>query len=151
MLCNWITIFLGIIVCILLFFIIRNEMKKIRENMEISDSTLNRIVQKISSIPDIKNVMDKLTFNPGEKSYTINKEEVYICLKDEKGDYYDENMLIYVLLHEMAHVLCNEIGHTQKFREIFDDLLRKAAEIGIYDNMKAPIADYCLYPDKKKN
>jgi beta-lactamase regulating signal transducer with metallopeptidase domain len=149
MLCNWITIFLGLIVCVLLFFIVRKELRKIRENMEISDLTLNRIVQKMSAIPDIKNVIDKLTFNPGEKSYTINKEEIYICLKDENGEYYDENMLMYVTLHEMAHVLCDEIGHTPKFREIFDDLLRKASDIGIYDNTKPPIPDYCMYPDKR--
>ena len=39
------------------------------------------------------------------------KQKVYLCLKDENNEYYNDNMLIYVALHELAHVLCDEIGH----------------------------------------
>ena len=45
-----------------------------------------------------------------------------MCLKDKNGKYYDDNMLNYVALHELAHVLCDEIGHTDKFYAIFDEL-----------------------------
>ena len=29
---------------------------------------------------------------------------MHLCLKDENGNYYDDNMIIYVALHELAHI-----------------------------------------------
>jgi hypothetical protein len=78
-----------------------------------------------------------------DKSYTINKEKIYLCLKDKQGKYYSNNMLTYVFLHEFAHILCDEIGHTNKFKQIFENLLETATEKGIY-NPSIPIIDnYC--------
>ena len=79
----------------------------------------------------------------GKKSYTINKKRIYICLKDKDGNYYGRNMLIYVILHEFAHVLCEEIGHTERFVTIFNSLLRLAEEYGLYDPDLPPTTDYC--------
>ena len=81
----------------------------------------------------------------GEKSYTINKQKIYLCLTDKDGKYYDENMLTYVLLHEFAHVLCDEQHHTDKFYRIFDDLLDRATAAGVYDPSKPIVKDYCEY------
>ena len=91
--------------------------------------------------------VDSLEFFAGNKSYTINKQKVYLCLKDEKGDYYEDNMLIYVGLHELAHVLCDEVGHTDKWKKIFEDLLVDAEKKGVYDSNVPPILDYCTYND----
>jgi hypothetical protein len=84
----------------------------------------------------------------GEKSYTINKQDVYLCLKDEKDEYYDFNFLIYVQIHECAHLICPEIGHTPLFYELFDALLEKAVKLGIYDDTQPLIRNYCNYNDK---
>ena len=84
----------------------------------------------------------------GEKSYTINKSRIHICLKDETGNYYDRNMLIYVILHELAHVMCDEIGHTPKFHNIFKQVLDKAVFAGIYNDRIPPIKNYCEIPNK---
>ena len=53
---------------------------------------------------------------------------MHLCVKDENNNYYSDNMLMYVALHELAHVLCDEIGHTPKFWAIFDQLLDKASK-----------------------
>lgn len=87
----------------------------------------------------------QLKFYEDNKSYTINKQKVYLCLKDDQDDYYPMNMLMYVAIHELAHVLCNEIGHTPKFHDIFSDLLLRATEIGIYDPDIPVIQNYCGY------
>ena len=92
--------------------------------------------------------VESLDFFAGEKSYTINKQKVYLCLKDENGEYYENNMLLYVALHELAHVLCDEIGHTDKFKQIFEELIIKAENMGIYDSSIPPIVNYCNYNDK---
>ena len=70
----------------------------------------------------------KLTFYNDKKSYTINKKKVHLCIKDENGQYYNDNMLVYVSLHELAHVLCDEVGHTPKYWAIFDALLEEASK-----------------------
>lgn len=90
--------------------------------------------------PEVKN----LKLYEGEKSYTINKDKIYLCLKDENDEYYDTNMLVYVLLHEFSHYLNKEdIGHTPRFHQIFNDLLDKAHKLGVYNASIPPIKNYC--------
>jgi hypothetical protein len=90
-------------------------------------------------------ILGKLNFYEGEKSYTINKKNVYICMKNEAGGYYDKNFLVYVILHEISHALCDEIGHTQKFMAIFADMIDRAARMGLYDKDKPKVENYCNY------
>jgi len=92
-----------------------------------------------------KRVLNELSLYKGDKSYTINKENIYLCLKDENDKYYNDMMLIYVLLHEVSHSLCNEIGHTEKFTKIFKALLDKATQMKIYDPSVQIIRNYCSY------
>lgn len=90
-------------------------------------------------------IIKQLSLYVGNKSYTINKEKVFMCLKNENKKYYDKNTLYYVLLHEVAHVLNDEIGHTDKFNKIFDELLDKATQLGLY-NPNVPIPEnYCSF------
>jgi len=88
-------------------------------------------------------IVDNLQFFEGDKSYTINKKKIYLCLKDEHGDYYDLNMLVYVAIHELSHVLCDEIGHTPKFHRIFQENLEYASKLGLYDPSKPIVDNYC--------
>ena len=82
----------------------------------------------------------------GKESFTLNKNEVSLCLKDKKtGEIYDDNMLTYVLLHEIAHVINkDDVGHTPKFHKKFDELLEKATQLGLFDPSKELIEDYCV-------
>jgi AMMECR1 domain-containing protein len=89
--------------------------------------------------------VDKIVLLEDQKSYTINKKKVYLCLRDENGEYYNDNMLIFVAIHELAHVLCDEIGHTKKFEDIFHKLLQEAIEKKLYDPSFEPIRNYCEY------
>lgn len=93
------------------------------------------------TFPEIRQVQ----LSGSNKSFTINKEQVYICTKDQNGTYYDDNMLIYVLLHELAHVLCDEVGHTDKYKMIFRSLLQRAYDAGLYDPDKRIVDNYCNY------
>ena len=90
--------------------------------------------------PEVKN----LKLYKGDKSYTVNKDKIYICLKDENDEYYNTNMLVYVLLHEFAHYLnTDDIGHTPKFHQVFEELLDKAHDMGIYNASIPPLKNYC--------
>ncbi len=90
-----------------------------------------------------RDIMNEVGFYKGNKSYTINKEKIFICLRDEKDDSYPMNMLIYVTLHEISHSLCPEIGHTEKFNEIFEDLLLEATRFGVYNPSIPILKNYC--------
>ena len=91
------------------------------------------------------NLLDKISLYKGDKSYTINKQKIFLCLKDEHDEYYDDMMLLHVLLHEICHSLCDEIGHTEKFNEMLDELLKKADEMQIYDLEYPVLQNYCQY------
>ena len=80
-------------------------------------------------------------------SYSVNKgEEVVFCLKSKKtGEYHNINLLLYVALHEMAHMACPEIGHGELFKKIFKFLTLEAIKIKIYtkvDYNDKPV-EYC--------
>ena len=81
----------------------------------------------------------------GKSSYTVNKKNVYMCLYNKDGKYYNNNVLIYVLLHELAHCLCDEVGHTQRFKYIFNILLEEATRVGIYDSSQSMDMEYCKF------
>ena len=83
-----------------------------------------------------------ITCKKADKSYTVNKKHMHLCLHNEKGDYFNKNMLIYVALHELAHVKCKSIGHTEEFHAIFDKLLDKATKLGVYNPEIPPVSDY---------
>lgn len=96
-----------------------------KETLLPYDPKIDELKHKLSLVhPESK----KLHFYNDKKSYTINKKKVHLCIKDEKGEYYNDNMLVYVSLHELAHVLCDEVGHTPKYWAMFDALLDEASK-----------------------
>ncbi len=76
-------------------------------------------------------------------SYTVNKgEKIVFCLRSKLIDnIHDNNTLMYVVIHEMAHIGCPEYGHTPLFKNIFKFLLQQSIIIKIYK----PI-DYRINP-----
>lgn len=80
-------------------------------------------------------------------SYTLNKKEINMCLstRDSNEKLYDLNLLMFVCLHELAHVGCLSIGHNKEFTEFFKFLVKYSVVIGIYteiDYSKSP-QEYC--------
>lgn len=113
----------------------------IKEHHLQDDPMLFKLKEMMTPLhPSVKS----LKLYKGNKSYTINKDKIYMCLKDENGEYYPTNHLIYVLLHEFSHYLNkDDIGHTPKFHAIFEDLQEQAEEMGIYDSSIPPVENYC--------
>lgn len=90
--------------------------------------------------------IDELEFYASDESFTEDKRKIFLCLKDENGNYYDYNMLMYVAIHECSHALTEviDIHHvTPEFRGMFEYLLQKATRLGIYEPDKPLIENYC--------
>lgn len=126
---------LGFVCCLL----IKNVYERFNEKQE-TDPVVERVRQKLLILdPKAKD----LKIYKGDRSYTINKEKMFLCVKDDKGDYYDDNMLVYVGTHELAHAINDEIGHGEKFQRIFKELLDRAEGKGLYDPHKPIVQNYC--------
>ena len=80
----------------------------------------------------------------GNSAYTENKAVITMCLKNPKTDeYYDMNTIMYVALHELAHIISKSHGHTEEFKNNFTNLLRKGTKLGIYNPRKPIPETYC--------
>lgn len=84
-------------------------------------------------------------------TYTVDKEDMHICLRtrDQYENIYDINTLMYVCLHESAH-LCNYTpnntpinGHGNEFKMIFKFLVEEAMKINVYQYV-----NYVLNPQE---
>ncbi len=119
-----------------------------------------KVLQLIASLdPETKDGIDDLqnNYNPkalsetidGAKytSYSVNKgEKISICIR-RKGDktFIDDNTIMFVVIHELAHVMTDEVGHTPLFWENMKFLLEEAEKVGIYRpvNYSEEPSQYC--------
>ena len=68
-------------------------------------------------------------------SYSVNKgEQIVFCLRSRDGSdtLVPINVLTYVAIHELAHLMTKEIGHPPSFWENFKRLLHVAIDSRIY-------------------
>jgi hypothetical protein len=88
--------------------------------------------------------------SPGNKytSYSINKgEKIVFCLrsKDSDNKLVDLNTMMFVAIHELAHLMSKSIGHTKEFWDNMKFLLKIGIEINVYtkQNFNKYPQDYC--------
>lgn len=114
------------------------------------DSLCNFLINKYNSdkkhISSIQRLRNK--FNPDNiqesspssqyTSYSVNKgEELHFCLrsKDEKQELHPINTLMFVAIHELAHIMSVTLGHNKEFMTNFKFLLENAVEVGVYEKI----------------
>jgi hypothetical protein len=81
-------------------------------------------------------------------SYSVNKgEKIFMCLRqrNEKEELVNENIILFVALHEMSHVGTASIGHTPEFWNHFAWVLEQAERVKIYEytDFSAHPVEYC--------
>jgi len=131
----------SIIIIFIIIYIVTKSINGCYEYYLSNDPMIQNILVKMRKLHPL---VDKLKWFKGKKSYSINKKKVYLCLKDKDGKYYDENMLMYVAIHELAHCInTKDIGHTPAYYKVFNRLLDRAHKIGIFDKNKPLIQNYC--------
>lgn len=143
-------------------YLVRNLPDK-KEAANLLASTKNNCVKLVKFLtikyPDNSAVKRlQMKYNPdnisestkGSKytSYSVNKgEKIVFCLRsrDENEDLVDPNVLMFVALHELAHVMTKSIGHTKEFWDNFRFLLKESIKAGVYkkqDFRRNPVK-YC--------
>jgi hypothetical protein len=103
---------------------------------------IKAIVNKIDSV-----VIQESSADSKYTSYSVNKGEILVfCLRSKRSyKIHDFNDLLYVAIHEIAHIGCPELGHTPLFFKINKFLINKAIEKGIYKyiDYSKNIKEYC--------
>ena len=89
--------------------------------------------------PRIKNIHSRwsgtLSETPndaGNVAYSLGKNSIFICVREQGGTLADINTSMFVLLHELAHVSTDSYGHTKEFWRNMKYLLDVAEELGVY-------------------
>lgn len=119
------------------------EKKLTDDNELIENYKYIKMIQKRLPNSVIKESSAKSEFT----SYSVNKgEELVFCLRSKKTNkLHDINEIMYVAIHEVAHIGCPEIGHTQLFKKINIFLLEQSVKKGLYKylNYKKTQPEYC--------
>ena len=139
----------------------RNNITKASDLLARTTEKLGYIVENIGQrYPDRDNVKRLVeNFNPTTiketlptseyTAYSENKgEKLAFCLnknKNNNDNLIDSNTLLFVAIHEIAHIMTESVGHTDEFWQNFKFLLEHAVELKIYtpvDYKKEP-ENYC--------
>ena len=93
------------------------------------------------------------------KASTDNMGRIGICLRKKNGSFYDESLLLFVFLHELAHVASThkkydaknkeELDHPVEFWATFKVLLEIIEKIHDYKNIPYSHKKYIMYCDIK--
>lgn len=134
-------------------------LSKIRERLiKLVDHTSKEIKDKDEKTDHLKSLKRlKKNFrpnnitesSPGNKytSYSINKgEKIVFCLRSKETDkLVDINTMMFVAIHEVAHLMTESIGHTTEFWDNMRFLLKEGIKIKVYEKQdfnNVPV-EYC--------
>jgi hypothetical protein len=139
----------------------RNNITKASDLLARTTEKLGYIVENLGQrYPERDNVKRLVeNFNPTTiketlptseyTAYSENKgEKLAFCLnknKNNNDNLIDSNTLLFVAIHEIAHIMTESVGHTDEFWQNFKFLLEHAVELKIYtpvDYKKEP-ENYC--------
>ena len=124
------------------------RVKTLLEHLKKSESQDIRTKTLLSRFnPDNITENDPEEMKSGVTSYTVNKgEKIVVCLRQRNNNFVEINTLMYVIIHELAHI-CDLTSqqHDEKFWNNFEWLLEHAVNIGIYNyvNYSKDEEPYC--------
>lgn len=131
------------------------------EMLDMLITRINKLIDSIKQYPDPDFTLTRLrhwdntfvlenikeSWKNESTSYSINKgEQLVFCIRDKlNNSIHDINTLMFVAIHELAHIVTNELQHTDKFWNNMKKLLHRAEDIGVYkyvDYRMNPV-EYC--------
>jgi hypothetical protein len=125
--------------------IINIRIKKLIEHLKIKydltdkkNKFMSRLIEKYTP-----RLLSEAANDNRYTTFTVDKKDMHICLRtrDTYEKLYDINILMYVVLHELAHFVNYDennnpiIGHGPEFKYIFRILVKESMNIGIYNYM----------------
>jgi predicted metal-dependent hydrolase len=112
------------------------KIQKLLNYLELHNGGEDRVKRLIKKF-NPSNICES-TPNNKYTSYSINKgEKIVMCLRTKDGTdkLIDINTIMFVILHEIAHVMTISIGHTQEFWSNFKFILKISVKTNIYNQV----------------
>jgi len=128
---------------------VRLKMNKLKLHLESTVPDKPQVKQLTRNFEANPNRFKEATPDAEHTSYSVNKgEEVHFCLRQrEDGDesLVNEDIITFVAIHEMGHMITKTIGHGADFWNNFAWLLQEAEKIGVYTHrdFRAHPVSYC--------
>ena len=124
------------------------KLAKINQKVEILIDSLDKNRKGVSKLVKNYNPNTLSETGIGAKytSYSVNKgEKISICIRQTDNSFIKDNTVIFVVIHELAHVMTESIGHTKEFWDNMKFLLEEGEKVGIYEpiNYKEHNEEYC--------
>ena len=116
---------------------LRGRLVKLSNHLKNKFNKENRCVNLIQKRFKPSNISETPEHSKNT-SYSVNKgEQLVFCIrpKEEKEGLHDINLLMFVAIHELAHVGSVSIGHNDEFYDNFVFLLKEAVNIGVYEKI----------------
>ena len=115
-----------------------------KENNYFKNNRIKYLYEKYNPESLSENLDNEFT------AYSVNKgDEIKLCLHNNSADgnemIKDQNTAMFVLIHELAHIMTEEEGHPPQFWQNMSLLLEHAIKINIYKyvNYRKTPVDYC--------
>ena len=128
---------------------VRIKMNKLKLHVESSFPDKPQVKQLSANFEANASRIYEATPEAEFTSYSVNKgESVYFCLREREGNneaLVNEDIVTFVAIHEMGHMITKSIGHGPDFWNNFAWLLQEAERIGIYKHrdFRAHPVSYC--------
>jgi len=128
---------------------VRIKLNNLKIHLEQKYPDKPQVKQLIRNYRDDPSRFYEATPDAEHTSYSVNKgESIHLCLRQrEQNDesLVTEDVIVFVSLHEMSHILTESLGHGPDFWNNFAWLLKEAETIQIYkfQNFKAHPVKYC--------
>ena len=125
---------------------IGNSLQLLIDSLNEKDSEKGDYILRLKESFNPKYITENI---PGSiyVAYSVNKgEELSLCIREKDTEVFiDNNIVIFVAIHELSHIMTPESGHTPLFWDNMKYLLEKASVSGIYhpqDYSQNPV-NYC--------
>jgi hypothetical protein len=107
--------------------------KRLKEDStHLNKPHVKRLVSKWNGNIEELNEIDVKT-NTAIFAYNVNKgEKISICIQTNEGGINPINESMFVLLHEMAHIMTLEYAHDKEFWDNFSFLIKFASDHNLY-------------------
>ena len=119
------------------------KLQKLIDGLDLEDKEKGKYIKQLKE----RFNSDYITENiPGSDfvAYSVNKgDELSLCVREKDTEkFMDDNIIIFVAIHELAHIMTPEQQHTPLFWDNMKYLLEQGSSMGIY----TPV-DYSKNPE----
>jgi hypothetical protein len=128
---------------------VRMKMNKLKLHVEEAFPDKPQVKQLSRNFEANPNRIIEATPDADHTSYSVNKgESVHFCLRQRDGgdeSLVQEDIITFVAIHEMGHMITKTVGHGPDFWNNFAWLLQEAERSGIYKHrdFRAHPVSYC--------